>query len=147
MLRQLLRMSPTSYLVNAMPLQQGNVDHIVIGRTGVFVIETGVARLGGGILSRNGHAPHRDPLRRVRRGAEAVREILRREGMDLPGVQAAICLPFASQERPRCRGGVLVARPWQLAYLIRHWHGQVLSATDAVRIFSVLRAHAPRVAA
>jgi hypothetical protein len=42
---------------------------------------------------------------------------------------------------------VLVARPWQLAYLIRHWLGDVLSDASAARAVALLRAHALREAA
>jgi hypothetical protein len=144
MLRRLIGASPGSYLVNATAIHRGDVDHIVIGRTGVFLVET----MGhGGLAAFGGHAGDRDPLRQIRRRAGALHHLLRRGGIDLPGVQAAICLPYASLERPQDCGGVLVARPWQLAYLIRHWQGNVLGDAAAARSVALLRAHALREAA
>jgi hypothetical protein len=147
MLKRLVGNSPTSYLVNATALRRGDVDHIVIGRTGVFLIETMGQGKAAAFGNGNGHAGERDPLRQIRRRAAALHQLLRRGGIELPGVQAAICLPYASLERPHECAGVLVARPWQLAYLIRHWQGNVLSDADAARAVALLRAHALREAA
>jgi hypothetical protein len=143
MLRRLLGTSTASYLVNATALHRGDVDHVILGRSGVFLIETRgqVGDLG------NGNGLDRDPLRQIRRRASNLFQLLRRGGIDLPGVQAAICLPGAALEKPQLCGGVLVARPWQLAYLIRHWQGDVMSDAQAARAFAVLRAHALRDAA
>jgi hypothetical protein len=146
MLRRLVGTTPDSYLVNATSPHGGDVDHIVIGRTGVFLIETR-GYPGASPGSGRGSGSDRDPLRQIRRRATALLNLLRREGIDLPGVQAAICVPFGSLERPACCGGVLVARPWQLAYLIRHWQGDVMGDATAARVFAVLRAHALREAA
>jgi hypothetical protein len=146
MLRRLIGASPSSYLVNA-TAHRGDVDHIVIGRTGVFLIETMGQGEVASFANGNGHGGERDPLRQIRRRAAGLLQVLHRGGIDLPGVQAAICLPYASLEKPQECGGVLVARPWQLAYLIRHWQGNVLSDAEAARAVALLRARALREAA
>lgn len=151
MLRLALRTSRGSYVLHAMPSHRGDIDHVVIGTNGIFAVETkgftGVVRLVDGTLTCNGHTPDRNPLHEARRAATAVCELLAGEDIDLQSVDPVVCLPYASLDRPQCCDGVLVARPGQLEYLIRHWRGQVMSEAAAARAFAVLRAHAPRRAA
>jgi len=150
-LKRLLRARPFFYVVNSVPLQRGDIDHIVVGPTGIFVIETkgyrGVIRLTDGGITVNGVHPDGDPLKQVRRGAAYIRSCLRRGGLTIPWVQAVLCLPYAQLDRPQCADDILVTRREHLGYLIRHWHGRPLSDRDASQVFAVLQAHAEASAA
>lgn len=137
-MRQVHRAANASYLLSA------GRSSVIVAPTGIFVIET---RNAAGKTARGQVALDREALRQVRQAAEEVRELLVGHGIDASWVEAAICLPWASQERPRYRDDVLVARPWQLAYLVRHWRGQVLDAAEAERIFTVLHSCASSAAA
>ncbi len=145
-LRRLLRARPYFYVVNAVPLGRGDIDHIVVGPTGVFVIETkgysGKITIEDGTLARNGFYPDRDPLRQARRAVATVRERLQRSGFRLQHIQPVVCLPYAHLDRPQCVRGVLVTRREDLGYLLRHWQGQELNETQAAGVFVVLQRHA-----
>jgi hypothetical protein len=142
-LRRLLRARPFFYVVNALPLGRSDIDHIVVGPTGVFAIETkgyaGAVRITNGALKRNGFPPDEDPLRQARRAAAVVCEWLRRRGLDIRRVQPVLCLPYADLDRPQCIGGVLVTRREHLGYLVRHWQGQQLDEAHAARVFAALQ--------
>jgi len=142
-LERLLRARPYFHLLHSVPLDRGDIDHIVVGPTGVFVIETkgyrGLVRVTDAGLTVNGLCPDRDPLRQTRRGAAYVRSRLRRNGLVIPWVQAVLCLPYAELERPQCVGGILVTRREHLGYFIRHWHGRPLRDADASRVFALLQ--------
>ncbi len=150
-LKRLLRARPFFYLVNSVPLHRGDIDHIVVGPTGVFIIETkgyrGTVQLTETGLTVNGYYPDRDPLKQTRRAAAYVRSCLRRGGMAIPWVQAVLCLPYARLDRPQCAGDILVTRREHLGYLIRHWLGRPLSDQDASRVFTLLQGYAERSAA
>ena len=150
-LRRLLRTRPYFYLVNGMTKPRGDIDHVVVGPTGVFAVETkgyrGTVRVADGVLTVNGFRPDRDPLRQARRAAAIVRRRLWFGKLKVSRVQAVLCLPYADLERPQCAGGVLVTRREHLGYLIRHWQGQQLNAEQAARVFEVLQVHVQRAAA
>jgi hypothetical protein len=145
-LRRLLRARPYFYVINALPLRRGDIDHIVVGPTGVFAIETkgytGKITIADGALARNGFHPDRDPLRQARRAAATVRERLQRSGFRLRRVQPVLCLPYALLDRPQCVRGVLLTRREHLGHLLRRWEGQELDEAQAARVFTVLRRHA-----
>ncbi len=145
-LRCLLRARPYFYVVNALPCRGGDIDHIVIGPTGVFVIETkgyrGKIAIADGALTRDGFYPDRDPLRQVRRAAATVCERLRRNGFHLRRPQPIVCVPCAHLARPQCVRGVLVTRREHLGYLLRHWQGQELNEDQAAGAFVVLQRYA-----
>ena len=150
-LRRLLRARPYFYVVNALPLGRGDIDHIVVGPTGVFAIETkgytGKITIADGALARNGFHPDRDPLRQARRAAVTVCERLQRDGFLVRRVQPVLCLPYADLDRPQRVRGVLVTRREHLGYLLRHWEGQELDEARAARMFIVLQRHAQPFAA
>jgi hypothetical protein len=142
--RRIFRAANASHLVNGVPNHSSETPFIVIAPTGVFVIETMPATrntAAGGPC--DGHARDREALRAAHRAADTVRDLLHRRGLDASSVQAMICLPPASLARPQYRDDVLVARPWQLAYLIRHWGGHVLGASEATRVFAALQGGSP----
>jgi hypothetical protein len=62
-------------------LQHGDLDHVAVGPTGVFVIETknwsGRVTVEKGRILYNGREPDRAPLDQVRQAAEALRQGLR----------------------------------------------------------------------
>jgi len=140
-MRRVFRDANASHLVNG--VGSGAGPAILVAPSGVFVVET---RASSGKAA-HAHVPDREELREARRAAETVRELLAEHGVDAPWVEAVVCVSGAWRGRSQYRDGVLVARPWQLAYLIRHWRGQVLSAAEADRISAVLEATVPRAAA
>src|SRR5262245_3742083 len=93
-LRRLLRARPYFYVINDLHLRRGDIDHIIIGPTGVFVVETigftGPVSLDGGMLTLNGSVPDRDPLRQARRVAAAVQSLLRMSGLKIRRVQPVV---------------------------------------------------------
>ena len=150
-LRRLLRARPYFYVVSSMPRPRGDIDHVVVGPTGVFAVETkgyrGTVQVADGVLTVNGFRPDRDPLRQARRAAAVVRRHLWLGKLKISRVQAVLCLPYADLDRPQCVDGVLVTCREHLGYLIRHWQGQQLNERRAARVFDVLQAHAQRDAA
>ena len=146
-----LRRRPSFHLLNGTPLDDGGADNIVVGPTGIFVIETrdyrGVVELTSAGLTVDGVAPADDPLRQARRGAAHVRSRLRQGGLTTTCVQAVLCVPYAQLGRPQCVGDILVTRREHLGYLIRHWYGRPLREADAARVFAVLQQSAAASAA
>jgi hypothetical protein len=70
-------------VIHDFPLPRGSVDHIVIGPTGVFVVETnghvGEVSISDGSIRINGYSPRRDPIEQARNSARHVRGCLRED--------------------------------------------------------------------
>jgi hypothetical protein len=146
-LRQLLHADPSFHLITRLASNHLEADHLIIGPTGVFAIDAcGVADASGidGRGRAKGH--HEDLVRRARRGAAAVRDRLRRRGLEVT-VQGVVCLPFGSLERPQYVDGIIVSRPEHLEYLLRHWPGALLTVAQSARVFAALQTRVNRVAA
>lgn len=88
-------------------------DHVVVGPTGVFVVETknwsGKITVRDGQILCDGRKPSRPPLDQVRAEANALRELLRREcGHDMR-VRPIVCFAAGRVEGgPTGAGGVIV---------------------------------------
>lgn len=89
-----------------------NVDHIIVGPGGVFVIETkaiskpmnrdATITYDGQHVLIDGHKPDRDPIKQVRACRDFVIEILEKSGMHNPKARAAVVYPgWYIEKQPR----------------------------------------------
>lgn len=73
----------------------GDIDHVVVGPSGVFVIETknwrGRVTLSDGALLVDGNAPRRPPLAQVRDAVSALQARLGRSGVHDAAVVPVVC--------------------------------------------------------
>jgi hypothetical protein len=148
-LRELLNRAASFYLLHDLPFDRGDVDHVVIGPTGVFAIETkghlGAVELAEGGLRINGYQPENEPLRQARRAAGRIGGYLRRFGRPVRRVQPVLCFVNASLLRAQIVDDVLVTRPGPLCYLISHWDRlDAILPTDCQQIFRTLARRLPR---
>ncbi|MGH2682711.1 MAG: nuclease-related domain-containing protein [Actinomycetota bacterium] len=92
---------------------RGNVDHVVIGPTGVFAIETknvrGRFQLRQGRITHNGYDAS-SILTQARAGAMAVRDRLREAGLDR-WVEAVVASTDADVENDRLQAGNVTVLP------------------------------------
>jgi len=116
----------------------GSLDHLVIGPTGVFVIETKfwawVVTADGTSLLVDGVLPSRSPTQQILKEAAALQGFLTEKMIDAPAVTPVVC--FASNtltrdQRDSCLklGDVAVCNVQELCDLITD-DNQVLSAAD-----------------
>lgn len=75
--------------------RSGDIDHVVVGPTGIFVIETknwrGQVTLADGRLLVAGEAPRRAPLEQVRQSVTALRAQLERQGVPAAAIVPVVC--------------------------------------------------------
>lgn len=120
----------------------GDADHIVVGPSGVFVIETksynGKVQLLEDSIVIDGFRPRRDLMSQVRRSAKMVKGILATLADYRGWVQPVICFGRSRLERSRFVSGVLLTNPEQLCYLIRHWRSPGLSEDSIEAAFDAL---------
>ncbi|OPZ86642.1 MAG: Nuclease-related domain protein [bacterium ADurb.Bin429] len=81
----LLTKLPDSYVViHNLPFAGGDIDHIVVGPTGLFVIDTkshsGRVLIADGAVTLNGHAFEKDIVGQIHDGAKWLEEMLLVEG-------------------------------------------------------------------
>lgn len=98
-----------------------NIDHVVIGPAGVFVVETktyvkpanGDARIDfdGERIRISDHTVYRDPIKQVCANADTVRTILSRATGTTPHVQACVLFPGWMVNETRRRLNVWVLNP------------------------------------
>ncbi len=141
--RRLRRLGPSYRVIHDLVLPTGgDADHIVVGPSGVFVIETksynGKVRLLGDSIAIDGFRPRRDPISQVRRVARMVKDILGTLADYRGWVQPVVCFERSRLERSRFVSGVLLTNPEQLCYLIRHWHSPGLSEDRVEAAFDAL---------
>lgn len=119
----------------------GSLDHLVVGPTGVFVIETkfwaGVVTTDGDSLLVDGVRPTRSPIQQVLKEAVALQEFLTEKMSDAPTVTPVVCFAsntLARDQRRSCfkLGEVAVCNVQELCDLITS-DGHVLSAVDIER--------------
>jgi hypothetical protein len=143
----LKKLGPKYFIIHDFPLPRGNVDHIVIGPTGVFVIETkgnvGEVSICDGSVRINGYRPDRDPVQQARNAARYVWASLREEVEAVAWVRAVVCFERAWLEKSQVIDDVLVTRPAHLRHLIRHENRRRLPDADVVRAFEILEAKLP----
>jgi hypothetical protein len=81
---KMLALLPASFtVVNDLEFKRFNVDHVVVGKTGVWVVETkshaGIVEERANGVWLNGRRTYHDPRRQARAAAVAVAELLQRE--------------------------------------------------------------------
>jgi len=126
-----------------------NIDHVVVGPGGVFVIETKTiskrdgenkVEFDGHQVRINGALPDRDPVAQVRRNAEDIRRIIRdRAGMDVTP-RTIVVFPgwYVESKGNAWNSGVWVMNEKTMVkYLTRQW--PELENPDLRRIAAVLR--------
>jgi hypothetical protein len=96
-----LALLPASFAVlNDVPLARGNADHVVVGPTGVWIVETksqrGVVEESTFGVRINGRLMWRDPRRQARGEAAAIAQLLERETGVRHWVEALVCFPNAT---------------------------------------------------
>jgi hypothetical protein len=98
---KMLALLPASFtVVNDLAFAGFNVDHVVIGPTGVWGIETkshpGLVEEHADSVWLNGRPMYRDPRRQARGGAAAIAELLERETGVRYWIEALVCFPQAT---------------------------------------------------
>lgn len=98
---KLLALLPAAFtVVNDLPFSGFNVDHVVIGPTGIWAIETkshsGDVEEHADAVLINGRPMFRDPRRQVRAGAMQVAGLLERATGTRYWVEALVCFPSAT---------------------------------------------------
>lgn len=122
------------------PGTSANIDHLVVGPTGVFCVETkrmrGRARVRRGSLRVDG-AKRNGPIEQALWQAEAVEE-----AVGVPA-QPVLCIRDAHfRRRPRMASGVWVVRPARLRRLLRRGRA-VLDPIDVHRLAARAGARLP----
>jgi hypothetical protein len=98
---KMLALLPVGFtVVNDVAFSRFNVDHVVVGPTGVWAVETkshpGLVEEHADSVSLNGRPMYRDPRRQARGGAAAIAELLQRETGKRWWVEALVCFPQAT---------------------------------------------------
>jgi hypothetical protein len=121
----------------------GDVDHVVVGPNGVFVIET--KHWSGRIAVRDGRVlcedrePDRPPLDQAREAASRLRAGLRAELGRAPTVRPLLCFVEGALEGgTQGAGGVVVCRAAELNDVILHATEEPLPEADQARIAAFL---------
>lgn len=123
---------------------RGDLDHVVVGPTGVFVIETkrwaGAVTIADGRILVGGQEPSRPPVEQVQRAAEALRARLREACGDTVTVQPILCFADATGGGIATRGvsGVLVCDDQRLLGAIREHDEAPLPPTLRASIVAAL---------
>jgi len=117
---RMLALLPSGFVVvNDLQFPGFNVDHVVVGPTGVWVIETkpyfGTFKEAGDEMLLDGRPSSRDPRAQARAGAAAVSGVLHRETGMRWWVEPLVCLPNATvqgggREAIVVEGGQLLSR-------------------------------------
>lgn len=120
----------------------GGIDHMVVGPTGLFVIETkfwsGAVKLDGGAILVDGRQPSRPPIRQVRATVRALTEYLEERLESVPPCVPVVC--FASNTLGGGRGaaeGTMVCNASELSSLIVS-HAARVTSDDVERIVKVM---------
>ena len=119
-----------------------HVDHVVVGPTGIFSVETkswrGSVTLEDNEIILNGHLPDRAPVRQAAREAVAVQSALRRAGWTAGEVKPVVC--FASDtfsDTQSAVGGVMVLNA-EVAVGWIEAQPKVMSADDVERVAKLM---------
>lgn len=120
----------------------GGIDHVVVGPTGVFVVETkcwaGAVSVEGDAVRVNGADPSRPPLAQARSHARALADFLSERLEAPPACAPLVC--FASENLAGGTqevGDALVCNASELARLIQRRAGH-LAADDVERAVKVM---------
>ena len=86
--------------------QAGGIDHLVVGPTGLFVVETkfwsGAVRLEGGVIRVDGALPSRPPLHQVHATARALERSLEERLESVPPCVPVVCFASNTLEGGSC---------------------------------------------
>jgi hypothetical protein len=121
---KVLALLPASFTVlNDFGFPRFNVDHVVVGPTGVWAIETksqaGFVEERDDSVWLNGRPMYRDPLRQARGEAAAIAELLERETGKRHWVEALVCFPNATVTANANRGEARVVARGRLLMRLR----------------------------
>ena len=130
-------------VLHDLPNGKGNIDHVVIGRTGVFVIETkaheGSVHYQNGRLCKNGFPFDRDPLKQVRRQAACLADKIEPIIGRRPYVIPILCFVNAYVENDALTvENVTVTRPQFLTKMITRGKAK-FSQPEVERMAEALR--------
>jgi len=120
-----------------------DVDHLVVGPTGVYALETknwtGEIAVEDDGVKVNGRVPSRPPLQQVYQGARAVRELLQAEaGLQLH-VLPVLCFAGRDAALDAEAAGVLVCDGGNLLKVLQAERGHQLDAEKIDRIVEALQ--------
>ena len=139
------------HLINDIVEDGYNIDHVLIGPTGVYVIETKarsarndrdkvqVAYDGERVLV-DGHTPDRDPLKQVQAVADRVRDVLRAQTGLTPAIRPVVLIPNSYVQEPK-GVPIWVLNPIRLLGYVHHEPSRLTEA-DASVLYHALAAHA-----
>lgn len=139
------------YLVlHDLPEDGYNVDHVLLGRSGIYAIETKtlskpVGRdprivYDGRTVLVDGHTPDRDPVRQAAALADRVREIIREKTGESPDVRPVVLYPGWFIQRTCRSPSVWVLNEKYLPGWLDH-EPEVLSDAEVRRYAAVLADH------
>jgi len=119
-------------------LSKFNIDHLVFGPSGIFVVETknprGVLTIQNGRLLLDGKPLRRDPVKQAKRNAVSVAKELEKVLGKRIFVRAVVCFALARLEKPQILDGVLIVNALHLKEVFRGMSARVLNSEDIVRI-------------
>jgi Nuclease-related domain len=138
----MLALLPAGFaVVNDLAFSRFNVDHVVIGPTGVWAVETkshpGLVEEQADGVRLNGRPMYRDPRRQARAGAAAIAELLQRETGRRWWVEALVCFPHATVVANGSAADARVVNARQLLTRLR-LAPTMLAADERDRIVGVL---------
>ena len=138
---------PSGYTVFHGLLPRGaktDLDHVVVGPTGIFVVETknwaGAITVNGQEVLYNGQRPDRAPLEQVKEAAGCLHRALTNGVSQAWSVRAVIC--FAGGNLPsgvQGVAGVMLCGPNDLPGLLAEGGGDVLGAAEVNELVEVLK--------
>lgn len=128
-----------------------DIDHVAIGPTGLFVIETknwkGTLTLEEGSLLIDNQLPDKDPLQQIQRAVMGLRSILTKEltptdiGMNNSMVPVLCFTQSTTLKTPASIDGILLCSENQLIKLLQSPHGNPLDEHACHRMAKVLHAY------
>jgi len=136
---------PAEYAVfHGVTIRAAECDHIVVGPTGVFAIETkswrGEITVEKGEILYNGKAPTRSPLEQVKGFTARLRKHLLKQTGITPEIQPVVC--FAGDNlRGESQGvsGVIVCNARRLTEVVEEGCDEPLSSADRATVTACLK--------
>ncbi len=115
-----------------------NIDHLVFGPSGVFVIETknprGALTIQDGRLFLDGKILWKNPAKQAKRNAVNVAKELEKVLGKRIFVQAVVCFTLTRLEKPQILEGVLIVNALHLKEVFHGVSAEVLNPKDIARI-------------
>ena len=122
--------------------EAGGIDHLVVGPTGCFVVETkfwsGEVTLESGVIRVGGELPSRSPIPQVRASVSALRAFLEERLEAVPACVPVVCFASNTLAGGRCVAeDTTVCNASELLSLVLASSGHV-SADDVERVVKVM---------